>query len=161
MMARALLARSRMVLTTMGHQLMVSSEVIADNGATKASAQEETNVPGEDPIPKIERGPEPEARAKAMARARATKETGAQEDKPRVTAAGPGQELPLLSAKKVNARSAELRPVGKRIVHLVSTLSRVSAPKGMPAIIGIHLSANSLRRVPAQLVRNAASYIHL
>ena len=78
-----------------------------------------------------------------------------------MTVAGPGQEMPLLSAKKVNARSAELRPAAKEIVHLVSSISRARAPKEMHVIIGILLSANSLRQVPAQLVRNAASYIHL
>ena len=74
------MARSRMVPTTMGRQLMVLSEVTADNGAMKASAQEETNVLGEVPIPKMKRVTEPEARAKAKARA-TTKAKGTQEDK--------------------------------------------------------------------------------
>ena len=39
-------------------------------------------------------------------------------------------------------------------------MSRVSVPKVMLATIGIHLPTDSLRRAPAQLVRNAASYIH-
>ena len=38
-------------------------------------------------------------------------------------------------------------------------MSKVSVPKVMLATIGIHLSADSLRRVLAQLVKNAASYI--
>ena len=64
----------------MGRQLMVLSEVTADNSAMKASAQEETNVLGEAPIPKIKtRGPEPEALPNVMAKARATtKEKGTQ-----------------------------------------------------------------------------------
>ena len=71
-----------MVPTTMGSQAMVSSEVIADNGATKENAQEEAHVPGGNPIPTIKRGPEPEALAKAMAKARATtKGKGTLEDK--------------------------------------------------------------------------------
>ena len=73
-----------------------------------------------------------------------------------MTAAGPGQELPPLSVKKVNAKHAVLRPVGKKIVHLAFSMSKVSVPKVMLATIGIHLSAD---RVPAQLVRNSASYI--
>ena len=152
------MARSRMVPTTMGRQLMVLSEVTVDNGATKANSLGEISVLGEAPTPKTKRGTEPEARAKARARA-TTKAKGTQEDKPRVTAAGPGQELPPLSAKKLNAKNAVFRPVGKKIVHLAFSMSRVSVPKVMLATIGTHLSADSVRRVPAQLVRNAASYI--
>ena len=60
-MAKPLLVeRSRMVPTTMGSQAMVSSEVNADNGATKENAQEETNVLGGNPIPKIKGEPSPE-----------------------------------------------------------------------------------------------------
>ena len=71
-----------MVPTTMGSQAMVSSEVIADNGATKENAQEETNVLGGNPIPKIKRGPALEALAKNMARVKASaREKGARGDR--------------------------------------------------------------------------------
>ena len=67
----SLVERSRIVVTTMGSQAMVSREVTADNGATKEHALEETNVLGGNPIPKIKRGPALEALAKEMARVRA------------------------------------------------------------------------------------------
>ena len=78
-----------------------------------------------------------------------------------MTAAEQGQGTNLRSAKKVNARSAELRLVGKRIALLALLISRASAPKEMHVIIGILLSADVLRRATAQLVSNAASYTHL
>ncbi len=78
-----------------------------------------------------------------------------------MTAAEQWQGRNLRSAKKVNARSAELRLVGKRIALLALLISRASSPKEMHVIIGILLSADSLRRVPARLVRNDASCLHL
>ena len=129
-----------MLPTTMGRQLMILSGATADSGAMKTSAQGEISVLREAPIPKTKRGTEPEARAKARARA-TTKAKATQEDKPRVTAAGPGQELPPLSLKQVNAKNAVLRPVGKKIVHLAFSMSRVSVPKVMLATIGTHPSA--------------------
>ena len=45
----------------------------------------------------------------------------------------------------------------KKIVHLALLTVRASAPKEMPAIIGILLFADSLSQGTAQLVRDAAS----
>ena len=124
----------------MGRQLMVLSEVTVANSATKANAGGEISVLGENSHTQDKkRGTEPEARAKA--RAKATKAKVTQEDRLRVTEAGPEQELPPRCANKVNAKSAVLRPVGKNIVHLAFSMSKVSVPKVMLAIIGIHLSA--------------------
>ena len=78
-----------------------------------------------------------------------------------MTAAEQGRGKNLRNATKENARSAELRRVGRRNAHLALLMSRASAPKEMPAIIGILLSADSLSQGTAQLARNAASYIHL
>ena len=75
-----------------------------------------------------------------------------------MTAAEQGQGTNLRSAKKVNARSAELRLVGKRIALLALLISRASAQKEMHVIIGILLSAGSLSRAHAQLLRSVASY---
>ena len=66
-----MVVRSKMVVTTMASQAMVSGEVTADTGATKENALEETNVLGGNPIPKIKRGPALEALAKEMAKAKA------------------------------------------------------------------------------------------
>ena len=49
----------------------------------------------------------------------------------------------------------------RKNAHLALLTVRASAPKEMLAIIGILLSAGSSSRETAQLVRNAASYIHL
>ena len=78
-----------------------------------------------------------------------------------MTAAEQGLGKNLRNAPKVIARSAALRRVERRIVHLALLTVRASAPKEMPATIGILLSADSLSQGTAQLVRNAASYIHL
>ena len=63
-----------MVVTKMANQAMDSGEMTADNGATKENAQEETNVPGGNPIPKRRKGtalePLSEKMEKAKARAR-------------------------------------------------------------------------------------------
>ena len=78
-----------------------------------------------------------------------------------MTAAEQERGRNLRNATKENARSAELRRVGRRIAHLALLTLRASAPKEMPAINGILLSADFLRRGAAQLLRNAASYTHL
>ena len=78
-----------------------------------------------------------------------------------MTAAEQGRGKNLRNATKESARSAELRRVVRKSVHLALLTVRASAPKEMPAIIGILLSADSLSQGTAQLVRNAASYIHL
>ena len=78
-----------------------------------------------------------------------------------MTAAEQGLGKNLRNAPKVIARSAALRRVERRIVHLALLTVRASAPKEMLAIIDILLSAGSSSRGTAQLVRNAASYIHL
>ena len=78
-----------------------------------------------------------------------------------MTAAEQGRGKNLRNATKENARSAELRRVGRRNVHLALLTVRASAPKEMPAIIGTLMSAGSSSQGTAQLARNAASYIHL
>ena len=78
-----------------------------------------------------------------------------------MTAAEQGRGKNLRNATKESARSAELHRVERKNVHLALLTVRASAPKEMLAIIGILLSAGSSSRGTAQLVRNAASYIHL
>ncbi len=78
-----------------------------------------------------------------------------------MTAAEQGRGKNLRNATKESARSAELRRVVRKSVHLALLTVRASAPKEMLAIIGILLSAGSSRQGTSQLVRNAAFYIHL
>ena len=77
-----------------------------------------------------------------------------------MTAAEQGLGKNLRSAPKVSARSEALRRVERRNAHLALLTARASAPKEMPAIIGILLFAGSSRRATVQTVRSVASYIH-
>ena len=78
-----------------------------------------------------------------------------------MTAAEQGLGKHLRNATKVIARSAALRRVGRKIVHLALLTVRASARKEMLAIIGIILFAGSSSREADQKVRSVASYIHL
>ena len=77
-----------------------------------------------------------------------------------MTAAEQGRGKNLRNATKESARSAELHRVVRKIVHLALLTVRASAPKEMPAIIGILLFAGSSRRATVHKVRSVASYIH-
>ena len=116
----------RMVPTKMASNLMVGRTGIADSGLKKANAPEETLVLGEARIRRPKLGTGPEARATTMARARATKvEVQAQRDSLRVTEA----ELEQGRPPQMVVKSAELRPVAKRIACLAFSICQVNVPK--------------------------------